>query len=225
MIWLCFVFLIVGLIWFLSTRGNHPDPREAGNWGGGICLFLAVLFFVFSALVVIPPGHVGVKVLFGEVKPEIVEEGLHGKNPFVRVEKMTIQTQSYTMSGIVDEGEKDDRSDAIEALSKDNLSVTLDITVLYKLVSADAPEIYRILGSTSTYTEKVLRPGIRTAIRNSASKYKASEIMSQKRNEVEQDITSELQRILTTYFKKQNIDHGLFCEGVMLRNVDPPPKS
>ena len=146
------------------------------------------------------------------------------KNLFASIKKMTIQSQSYTMSKIVEEGEKSNRPDAISALTKDNLTVDMDITVLYKLVASAAPEIYRILGTTSVYTEKVVRPSIRTAIRNSVAKYNASEVMSERRREVEKDIEEELRRIIAEYFSNRNMEEGIVIERVLLRNVDPPDK-
>lgn len=137
---------------------------------------------------------------------------------------MSIQTQSYTMSKTVQEGERNDRPDSISALTKDNLPVDMDITVLYKLVSSAAPEVYRILGKTKVYTEKVVRPSIRTAIRNSVAKFNATEVMSQRRQEVEKDIEKELRKIFKDYFSARGMEEGIVVERVLLRNVDPPEK-
>lgn len=230
MIYLAIVLGFIGILVYAICRaykGEHESSkktaRTAGKWTLGICLLSAVLCVVIGAITVIPAGHIGVKVLFGKVKPKILTEGLHLVNPFLSIKKMTIQTQSYTMSIVREEGEKEG-NDAIDALTRDNLTITMDLTVLYKLHAFDAPRIYQILGFTDIYTEKIVRPGIRTAIRNSAAKFTASEIMGERRSEAERDIQSELKEIFGEYFSKQGIENGLECERVMLRNVNPPSK-
>jgi len=231
MIWLSILFGLGAILVFIGTRiykGENEQEREevrrSGGWISLVLCFLAFIFLIFASLTVIPPGHVGVQVIFGKVKKEIIPEGLHSKNPFASIKKMTIQTQSYTMSKIVEEGEKNDRPDAISALTKDNLTVEMDITVLYKLLPSSAPEVYRILGFTDVYTEKVVRPSIRTAIRNSVAKFNASEVMSERRREVERDIQEELVQILKEYFSERNMEEAIIIERVLLRNVEPPEK-
>ena len=231
MIWLA---IIAGIVFVLSLvisriyqgedEGDRRKVRQLGNWVAGISVVLVILFFVFSLLTIIPAGHVGVQVIFGKVQKKVLFEGLRIKNPFASIEKMTIQSQSYTMSKIVEEGEKSNRPDAISALTKDNLPVDMDITVIYRLVPSVAPEIYRILGTTEVYTEKVVRPSIRTAIRNAVARYNASEVMSERRREVEKDIEKELHKIIEDYFSKRNMEEGILVERVLLRNVEPPEK-
>jgi len=227
MLWVAIILgAILGVVGILSLFGvlsKDKEVRRVCAWTSGITLVIAIVCFAFASVTIIPPGHVGVKVLFGKVKSDVFTEGLHLKSPFISVKKMTTQTQSYTMTGKLGEGEVKE-FDAIKGLTKDNLTVAMDITVLYKLYSFDAPKVYQILGFTDVYTEKIVRPAIRTAIRNSVARYNASEIMSEKRAEAEQDIQNELEKIFREYFTKQGIEHGIICERVMLRNVDPPQK-
>lgn len=226
MIWLALIFGIASIgafVWYLSLKkANNEDDEDDGNslivMGIAIGFWLiAVIGFILSFLTIVPAGHVGVSVIFGKVQKKIISEGLHTKNPFASVVKMTIQTQSYTMNKKV-------KSDMISALTKDNLTVEMDITVLYKLEASAAPEIYRILGTTDIYTEKIIRPSIRTAIRNSVANYNASEVMSSLRERVEKDIEEELRKILGDYFSQRKIGRGILIERVLLRNVNPPDK-
>lgn len=230
MVWLAIVLGIIGfIVWVICRVYKNDDEdyvkttRSAGKWSLVIGTVLMVFFFAIACITVIPAGHIGVKVLFGSVKKDILAEGLHFRNPFMSIKKMTIQTQSYTMSIVQEEG-KVKGNDAIDALTRDNLTVTMDLTVLYRLYASDAPRLYQILGFTDIYTEKIVRPGIRTAIRNSAAKFTASEIMGDKRSVAERDIQTELGKIFKEYFSRQNIENGLECERVMLRNVNPPAK-
>ncbi len=228
MAWLAIVLGVLGFIAWVICRvykseyeDNVKTARVFGKWALGIGVGLAILFFIFASVTVVPPGHVGVKVLFGSVKNDILTEGLHFRNPFMNVKKMTTQTQSYTMSIVHTEGEKQG-DDSITTLTKDNLTVNLDITVLYRLFALESPWVYRFLGNTDVYTENLVRPSIRTAIRNSAAKYTASELMGEKRAESERGIQNELESIFSEYFKGRGLVTGLECERVLLRNVKPP---
>jgi len=229
-IWMCIMLAVASVACFFAYIRKKEEKeleffgKKDLKWLSVALAFLAFLFFLASILIVVPPGHVGVQIVFGKVKKGIFSEGLHLKNPFAVVVTMTTRTQSYTMSKIVKEGERNTRPDAISALTKDNLNVDLDITVLYKLIPEAAPEIYRILGNTKAYTEKIVRPAIRTAIRNSVAKFNASEIMSERRREVEKDIEMELRKMLGDYFSSRNMREAIVIERVLLRNVDPPAK-
>jgi len=127
------------------------------------------------------------------------------------VTKMDIKTQNYTMSGVKDEGAKEG-DDAIRVLTSDGLEVVIDLTVLYKVLPSDAPEILRETGLD--YTEKIVRPLARTKIRDNAVYYDAISLYSVKRDEFQnriiQSITSEFQK------------RGLLLEQLLIRNITLP---
>jgi regulator of protease activity HflC (stomatin/prohibitin superfamily) len=124
---------------------------------------------------------------------------------------MDIKTQNYTMSGILDEGHKTG-DDAIRVLTADGLEVTIDLTVLYKLLPVDAPKIVRETGLD--YTDKIVRPLTRTKIRDNAVYYEAVSLYSNKRDEFQQRIF----RSIDNDFKKR----GLILEQLLVRNITLP---
>ena len=85
----------------------------------------------------IDAGHIGVKSLFGKIDDNILQSGLNFVNPFVDIKNIDIKTQNYTMSGIHDEGQKSG-DDAIRVLTADGLEVTIDLTVLYRVIPSEA---------------------------------------------------------------------------------------
>ncbi len=177
-------------------------------------LIIGALFLVllaFTTIVIIGAGEVGVYSLFGKVRDAELQSGIHLKNPFARVTSMSIRTEEYTMSKVANEG-RVQGDDAIPALTREGLSVTLDITVLFHLESDKASELYRDVGLN--FEEKVIRPEIRSIIREVIAFYDAKDIYSEKRDEVVKRIQDKLTVKLET--------RGIKVEDVLLRDVTLP---
>jgi regulator of protease activity HflC (stomatin/prohibitin superfamily) len=172
---------------------------------------MVLLGVLFSSIVQIEAGEVGVKKLFGKVQNETIGSGLHLINPLMEVINMDIKTQNYTMSGANDDGQNS-ADDAIKVLTSDGLEVTIDLTVLYKVLPSDAPKIVRETGLD--YTDKIVRPLTRTKIRDNAVYYEAIALYSTRRDEFQQRIF----RTIDEDFKKR----GLILEQLLVRNITLP---
>lgn len=178
----------------------------------GIIVFV-VIIILFNVIVVIPAGHTGVQTLFGNVRDKELSAGLHFVNPFVSIERMTIRTEEYTMSIAQGEGQRSG-ADQITALTNEGLPVDLDITVFYHLNEESASDVYKDLGLR--YQEKIIRPEIRSAIREVVAQYDAKAIYSEKRGEVAMGIKDLLVETVAP--------RGIGVEQVLMRNVTLPPK-
>jgi regulator of protease activity HflC (stomatin/prohibitin superfamily) len=176
-----------------------------------VALGFIVLGIITACFVQIDAGQVGVKKLFGKVQPEVLNSGLNFVNPLVSVERLDIRTQNYTMSGINDEGHKTG-DDAIRVLTADGLEVTIDLTVLYRVVPADAPKLVRETGVD--YEDKIVRPIARTRIRDNAVYYEAVALFSTKRDEFQARIFKGIE----SDFKNR----GLLLENLLVRNITLP---
>lgn len=179
---------------------------------------LALLVFFggwlfFASIVIVDAGETGVYSLFGKVRSEELKSGFHLVIPLAKVTKMSIRTEEYTMSIAQGEGKKYE-ADAIASLTKEGLSVDLDLTVLYKLEEDSASEVYNNVGLD--YEEKILRPTIRTVIRDVIAQYDAKDIYSEKREEAAEKILQKLQADLK--------NRGIATENVLLRNVALPER-
>ena len=210
------IFLIIAIIVLTSLKktnaGNVAIAKTLGILRniGYIAIVIAI---VFSAIVQIGPGQVGVQVLFGSVQPGVLHSGLNFINPLMTIEKMDVKTQAYTMSSSQDEGMiKGD--DAIVALSEDGLTIKLDVTVWYRLNDGEAPQVFRTIGSD--YVEKIVRPSVRTALRDVAVMYSATDIYSTKREDFVKNVTKSLEDDYN--------GRGVILERVLLRNVELPEK-
>ncbi|MDF1498718.1 MAG: prohibitin family protein [Patescibacteria group bacterium] len=177
-----------------------------------IVIVLALIILIKS-VVIIPAGETGVYHLFGKVKDSEVKSGFHLINPLAKITKLSIRTEQYTMSIAKSEGQKLG-DDSIDALTSEGLTVKLDITVFYHLVENSASDVFKELGTD--YQEKIIRPEIRSAIREVVAGYDSKSIYSDKRDE-----------IITTIKEKMtnNIEpRGIAIEQVLLRNVILPAK-
>jgi regulator of protease activity HflC (stomatin/prohibitin superfamily) len=200
------IILIISLV-VARIPNLHPQGR-IGRIRGGILIIVGVLV---SCFVQVEAGEVGVKKLFGKVKAEVLNSGLHMINPLYNVVKLDVRTQNYTMSGVTDEGHRSG-DDAIRALTSDGLEVVIDLTVLYRVIPTDAPRLIKETGAD--YEDKVVRPIARTKIRDNAVYYEAVALYSTRRDEFQARIFTSIE----TEFKKR----GLLLENLLVRNITLP---
>jgi regulator of protease activity HflC (stomatin/prohibitin superfamily) len=205
---------ILGVIILIAGIVLKNSPATVGRLGStitavGIAVF--ILGLLLSAVKTISPGRVGVQSLFGQVQNHVLSSGLHIINPLVEVTDFNIQTQNYTMSAVHNEGDVQG-DDAIRVLSSDGLEVTIDLSVLYKVIPDRAPYIYQNIGED--YVNKIVRPVSRTAIRDNAVNYQAVDLYSTKREEFQ----AKINRTIADNFAK----NGLEVQQILVRNIALP---
>ena len=208
------VLIILGIILVVAGITLKDNANPLSKFSGTIRIvgFLVIALGVFSSMFKqIDAGKVGVKSLYGNVQPDVLESGLHVVNPLLDITIFDTQTQNYTMSAIHGEGAQEG-DDAIRVLSNDGLEVIIDLTVLYRVLPGDAPKILKGIGEN--YTDKIVRPITRTRIRDNAVYYDAVALYSTKRNEFQQRIFKSIE----DDFKKR----GLVLEQLLIRNINLP---
>jgi len=209
----------------LLAKGSEHKPMskiiDLDNFKSGhnpkklILLAVLIIFglwLFFASIVIVEAGETGVYSLFGKVKDQELHSGFHLVIPVAKITKMSIRTEEYTMSIAQGEGKRV-AADAITSLTKEGLSVDLDMTVLYRLDEEKASDVYKELGLN--YDEKIIRPSIRTSIRDIIAQYEAKDIYSEKRQEAANKIREALKTDLEL--------RGITVEEVLLRNVALPP--
>jgi len=205
--------IIIGILVLIAGFIMKKSPEsfrysKIAQVAGTVILIAGI---VIQSMVMIDAGQIGVKVLFGKVHNDVLGSGLHFINPLVEVRSLDIKTQNYTMSGTNDEGMKSG-DDAIRVLTADGLEVTIDLTVLYKLLPSEAPKLVRETGVD--YTDKIVRPLTRTKIRDNAVYYDAISLYSSKRDEFQ----SRIFKSIEADFKVR----GLVLEQLLVRNITLP---
>jgi regulator of protease activity HflC (stomatin/prohibitin superfamily) len=205
------IFGLIVLIVAGAVAKNNPAVAKFAGIGRLLGLLFVIIGIFTACVKQIDAGEIGVKKLFGSIQTDVLQSGLHFVNPLLDINKLDIKTQNYTMSGVNDEGNKEG-DDAIRVLTSDGLEVTIDLTVLYKVVPADAPKLLRETGED--YRDKIVRPITRTKIRDNAVYYQAVDLFGSKRDEFQQRIYKSIE----DDFKKR----GLLLEQLLVRNITLP---
>jgi regulator of protease activity HflC (stomatin/prohibitin superfamily) len=208
------ILIILGLIILVASFFVNKQREEFQKLAKGIRfagLAIIVVGFLTSCIKQIDAGQIGVKSLFGKIDNDILNSGLNLVNPLVEVKTVDIKTLNYTMSGVHDEGDKEG-DDAIRVLTADGLEVIIDLTVLYRVTSDQAPRLIRETGLD--YRDKIVRPLTRTKIRDNAVYFTAIDLYSTKRDLFQGRIFKSIDED----FKKR----GLILEQLLVRNITLP---
>ncbi len=175
---------------------------RTGSLGGQSALMLGALVLValllFMSLKYVPAGHVGVLVFFGRVTDTTLSAGTHLANPLARNITLSVRTQELTESA--------------QVLSNEGLSVTLDTSLLFRLDSAKANELFKTIGVD--YLDKVVKTNLRSTIRSVTSSYAADALYGAQRELIGNQVSEELMAILS--------GRGIIVEQVLLREVKLP---
>jgi len=204
------LFAAIGIA-LLTVRGRDISYPINFKKIGFVSLGLAVLAFGAASFTIIEPGYVGVPVTFGNVGSQSLPAGIHPIFFLTDIYKMSIQTKAYTMSSVHNEGKKTG-DDAVATLSRDQLILKFDVSVWYHLDPLQANNVYSNIGLD--YEEVIVRPAIRTALVNAATKFDASDVMSLQRDAYTKMVTELLLQELT--------GKGVVLDNVLIRNVEPP---
>ena len=185
------IFVAVALI----ILGQKFPQLQPYRWLLIIPVVLAAI--VFSMVKIVPPGHVGVLILFGKVHGSITE-GLHLVNPLVTMDLMNIRTQEIF--------------EHAEAPSKEGLNVELEVSCLYHLNPMEAVKVYRQIGLN--YQEIVVKPQFRSAIRGVTVRHDAKDLYTSSRemiaNEIFEDLAADMNK------------RGIDVEKILLRRINLP---
>lgn len=204
MIFIISVIVAVGsLLLYINARRKFQSERnqtfQAAATISGIVFVIFTLVGVSRAIVVIPPGHVGVVVLFGSTSETTLKEGINSVNPFANVIEFSIRTEEL--------------KEVMDVPSKEGLTVQLEVSVLYHLIPDKADDVYRTLGPN--FVETILEPNFRSVTRGVTSMYDARALYTSEREFLAKGIMKELESIVSP--------RGIEIEGTPLRRVGLPP--
>jgi regulator of protease activity HflC (stomatin/prohibitin superfamily) len=203
----------------VSFEDSGIPVRALGTASWVMGGFGAVLI-ALSCFTSVASGQVGVPVIYGSVQPYFIPEGLHAVNPLASVKEMSVRSQTYTMVSTEGEGQvKGD--DSIFAQSSDGVVLTLNVSIVYKLVDADAPWVYRHLGND--YAENIVRSAARAAVPDSTSQFTFEEAYASKRAEMAERIRTRMNASINEILRQYPgfSGAGVVIQQVFVREVKP----
>jgi len=179
----------------MATQTFVPVPTFPKKLLGGIGIFVLLYILFRMTAIFVPPGYVGVVYDRGRgVLPTTYYEGLHFAIPFWQsIQMMDARIQEYTMSIAPEEGAVR-RDDSLDAPTSDGQQVKVDATVLFRIDPEKAPTIWKTVGLN--YIDKLIRPISRSQIRMIISRYSATQIYSERRQEAENMMVKEISELL-----------------------------
>ncbi len=109
---------------------------------------------------------------------------MHVINPFASIEKMSIREQSFPVDGGIER---------IEAQTSEQLNVMLEISMLYRIDGANAPDLYQRIGTERQITSRIVLNAVRNGVRDAVATKSINDIFSPNRREVANDMKREIQ--------------------------------
>lgn len=179
-----FLILIGAVVRAAGPKTGRPNAAGASKLAGYGFMGFGLLIAVSNLFTVISVGEVGVLHFLGTVNETPLDEGIHMVNPLASIEKMSIREQSYPEGGGVE---------VIEAQTSEQLNVTLEVSILFKLDGNVAPDLYSRLGSEEDIKRSIVLNAMRNGVRDAVATKSINEIFSPNRREIAADMHQAIQ--------------------------------
>jgi regulator of protease activity HflC (stomatin/prohibitin superfamily) len=145
----------------------------------------------------------------GGIRSQPLRGGLHWIVPLAeRVVIYPIYHQTLTMSGDPAENQLP-RDDTVRARTADEQVVTMDITVIFRVDPDDVIQLH--IQWQDRYVRDLVRPAIRSVLRDGVSQYTVKEVNSDKRAVFVDEFEKTMQQ--------RAVGSGLIVESAYLRNI------
>lgn len=192
----------------LTNRPNQNFDQSGFNLSGltkwifiGVLGLIVISILTSSTFLTIESGHRG--VLFkrfggGLVMDKIYDQGFHVVPPWnhMNIYNVRIQQDSETM----------------ETLSRNGLNIKVELSFLYRPIIDKLPDLHDEIGIG--YAESILKPELRSAVREVIGKYLPEELYSSKREAIQSEIFDQT---------KSSLDpKHVYLDAVLIREVKLP---
>lgn len=202
MLFILSVLIAAGALFVFLTARKKAEFNVMLKKTANLALAAAAGFSLLAlgqCLTVIPAGHVGVVDFFGIVSDEPLLAGINPINPLARVHKYSVQTKEH--------------KETMEVLSREGLTIRLEISALYRLNPDSAARVYKTI-SGGDYEGVILVPQFRSISRAVTASFQASALYSTERERLGASIQHELALAIAP--------RGIIVETTPLRNVGLP---
>jgi regulator of protease activity HflC (stomatin/prohibitin superfamily) len=108
---------------------------------------------------------------------------------------------------------KQQAEESMDVLSSNGLSITVDVTVIYRPDESKLPQLHNLIGTD--YFNKIIIPEVRSSVRKIIGRYTPEELYSSKREVVQTEIQNETNKVLASNY--------INLDAVLIRSVTLPP--
>jgi prohibitin 1 len=194
------VAIVAAVIAFFIYMASKKSGRKQEATFSIIGMMAAVVIAVVQLATVVPAGTVGVVDFFGNVSDNTLKSGVNVVNPLAKIIKFSIKTQEL--------------KEIMEVPSEEGLSVSLEISLLYRLNPDQANEIYKTVGPN--YGDIILIPQFRSVVRGVTARYQAKALYTASREALANEIMGELEKLVGP--------RGINVEAAALREIKLPSR-
>jgi len=180
------IFLIVAGVAVKVIGPSAVGPAMKGRaalLGYGM-MFGGVAVAASNTVVIVNVGEVGVQHFLGKVTETPLGQGVHIINPLASVEIMSIREQSFPPGGSVEQ---------IEAQTSEQMNVALEVSLLYRIDPARAPDLYARIGSEDLIKQSIVMNAVRNGVRDAVATKSINDIFSPNRAQVAADMRRAIQ--------------------------------
>ena len=178
-----------------------------------------IVVYLANAIYVVPPGHVGFPVWFGNVQEQALGEGVKVINPMANLVIMDGRRYAYEFTS--------DNDTALISVSKKQNPLTVEAAFPFKINEAMAWKVYQKIGIDGRYRNQ-LRSAARAAVRSAVAEYEWGEVTGNldrisvtMRDYFARNITRDLVKL---GFSEEEADMTFTFMDVQLRKIVPDDK-
>jgi prohibitin 1 len=194
------VAIIAMVVAFVAFNNLKKRGRRQESFMAIVGMGIAGIVFVFQLFTIVPAGTVGVIDFLGNVSDNTLKAGVNIINPMANIIKFSIKTQEL--------------KEVMEVPSEEGLSVSLEISLLYRLNPDQANQIYKTVGPN--YADIILIPQFRSVVRGVTAKYQAKALYTASREALASEIMGELEKLVGP--------RGINVEAAALREIKLPAR-
>ena len=184
-----------------SQLPKLPQPRRLGLIIGTVVALLIGFNLLSRAFVSVDANEIGVEIVRGQVQGTL-NPGWHLISPIGG--KVKVFSTRLLQTSMVRVGSEGDRQgdDSIEVASLEGARMNVDVTINYRLNKSLAVSLFRTIKDENDLRERIVRPGVRSTMRDVFGAYNAKDAITTKRGEIQSRVASALKE----KFEKEGID-------------------
>lgn len=164
-------------------------------------IILSIIGLFLGACTVVKQDMVGVKRKFGKVKTRTLEPGLYAINPFTTT-MLVVPARTVNMEL------------RLNLPSKEGLTISSEISILYRVKKDAAGEILKNVGAR--YEQTLILPVFRSASADVCARFFAKDMHSGERAVIERKIQERMKELLDK--------RGFIIESVLLKSISLPSR-